>query len=261
MLSSAFFRFLISALALSFAAETALAEPTFYAQCHRLLPFADEFAQDCLTRARPFSRVFYPGGGSRGEGETYSAHFRPLSEPSRFLLGCVLDFKRKINFLGLYYSARPLDMTRFNEYEIAFIDPSDNVGLTVDGAQATLVAVRQFVTSIVAPRLTGRPKNCEDPGIETIDDVKATALEHYRAVEPNQMEFCVGASCRIDSFRSFFGLHSAPIIYSNLNAFLIDANGVLLVRDKFLQNACGVQTKDSANLFNIIFEACPMYPR
>ena len=101
-----------------FYVTAAAAEPPFYAQCHKLLPMADDFAQECLQKARSFSRTFYPSGGSRGEAESYSTYFKALDAPSHFVLGCVLDFKNKINFVGLYYTAQPLDMSRLDDYRI-----------------------------------------------------------------------------------------------------------------------------------------------
>jgi hypothetical protein len=173
-------RFSSGAFAVLVSCHAAIAaEAEFYSQCHKLFPVADDFAHECLQRARPFSRTFYPSGGSRGEVEAFSTYFKTLDAPSHFVLGCVLDFKHKISFAGLYYSAQPLDMARFNEYPIAFIDFDGNVGLKIDGAQHTLIAVRQFVTDVIPPRLRGRPQNCEDPRIETMNGSNATALHRF----------------------------------------------------------------------------------
>src|SRR4051794_41054484 len=145
-------RFLSGTFALLVSCQAALtAEPEFYAQCHKLLPVADDFARECQQRARPFSRTFYPSGGSRGELESYSTHFKTLDAPSNFVLGCVLDFKHKLSFVGLYFTARPLDMARFSDTQIAFIDPNANVGLQIDGVRHTLVAARQFATDVIPP--------------------------------------------------------------------------------------------------------------
>jgi hypothetical protein len=174
------------------------AEASFYSQYHKLFPVADEFANECLHRARPFSRTFYPSGGNAGEVESYSAYFQTLDTPSHFLLGCVLNSKHKVNFAGLFYSPRPLDVFNFAEYKISFIDPNDNVGLEIDGTQTTLLAVRQFVTDVIPPRLTGRPKNCEDAHIETIDGVDATATEHFRMIDESKIEYCIRAYCQTE---------------------------------------------------------------
>jgi hypothetical protein len=239
-----------------FCVTAVAAEPSFYAQCHRLLPMADDFAKECLQQARSFSRTFHQSGGTRGEIESYSTHFKALDAPSRFVLGCVLDFKNKINFAGLFYSAQPLDMSRFDEYQIAFVDPNDNVGLQIDGDRHTLVAVRQFVTGVIPPRLTGRPKNCEDPHIETINGQKATAEEKFRRIDGGQVEYCYGGNfCPITRY-SILGVHEFPVIYNFHDLILIDANGVLMLKENYFREVCASWRKDNASVYNIIREAC-----
>jgi len=232
------------------------AEPEFYAQCHKLLPVADDFARECQQRARPFSRTFFPSGGSRGEVESYSAHFKPLDAPSNFVLGCVLDFKHKLSFVGLYFTARPLDMARFNDYQIAFIDPDDNVGLQIDGVRHTLVAARQFVTDVIPPRIKARPNNCEDPHMETINGSDATAFEHFRQVDENQMEYCTGDYCRTVRYSSF-GVHETPVIYAFHDLFVIDSNGVIMLKDDYFKRACASWKGNTTSIYNVIYEMCP----
>jgi hypothetical protein len=236
-------------------------EAAFYTQCHKLLPSVDEFARTCLDRARSFSRTFYHSGGSRGEEETYSTYFQPLDAPSHFVLGCVLDHKHKINFAGLYYTARPLNMARFGDYDIVFIDPNDNVGLKIDDRQNTLMAVRQFVTGFVPPRLTGRPKNCEDPHIETIGNEIATAHERFRQIDLKQFEWCSGTACRTAPYITLLGAHSAPIIYAHDDVILIDAGGALMIREDFYNSVCSAKRGDAAGMFNIMFEMCAQQPK
>jgi hypothetical protein len=239
----------------------AAAESAFYSQCHKSLPIADEFAQECLKRARPFSRTFYPSGGNTGEVESYSAYFQSLDAPSHFVLGCVLDFKHNINFAGLFYSPQPLDMSRFAESKIVFIDPNDNVGLEIDGARNTLIAVRQFVTGVVPPRLTGRPKNCEDAHIETIDGAIATAHDRFRKIDKTQIEYCSGDYCQVGSYSTFFGAHEVPIVYAEYDLFLIDGDGVLRIKAGYYEKACSTWKGGAAGAYNIIFEMCPKADR
>jgi hypothetical protein len=231
------------------------AQRSFYSQCQELLPVADDFSRECQQRARPFSRTFYPGGGKAGEVESYSTYFKALDAPSNFVLGCVLDFKNKINFAGLFYSASSLDMTHFNDYQIAFIDPSDNVGLQIDGVRHTLLAVRQFVTDVIPARLRGRPKNCEDPHIETFGDANATALEHFHRIDERQMEYCYGRSCQTQRY-SVLGIHEVPVVYNFIDLVLIDGNGVLMLKDDYFKRACATWKGDTTSVYNIIYEAC-----
>jgi hypothetical protein len=251
-------RFLSSAFAVLVSCHVAIAaEAEFYSQCHKLFPVADDFAHECLQRARPFSRTFYPSGGNRGEAESFSTYFKALDAPSHFVLGCVLDFKHKISFAGLYYSAQPLDMARFNEYPIAFIDFDGNVGLKIDGAQHTLIAARQFVTDVIPPRLRGRPQNCEDPRIETMNGSNATALHRFRKIDENHMEYCYGnAPCKIQRYSTFGGVHEVQVIYENHDLYLIDGNGVLMLREDYFKNICALKERDTAGVYNIIYEAC-----
>ncbi|WP_315832169.1 hypothetical protein [Bradyrhizobium prioriisuperbiae] len=237
------------------------AESSFYSQCHKLLPVANEFARECQQRARSFSRTFYPGGGTRGEVESYSTYFRPLDAPSHFVLGCVLDFKHKINFAGLYYTAQPLDMSHFDEYKIVFVSPDDAVGLEIEGVQNTLVPVRQFVTDIVPPRLTGRPKNCEEHIVETTKEAVATGYERIRQLADNKFEVCHGIGgdnyCARHEYSFFVEKHQAPVVYIfDLDSlFFIDGNGAFIAKEKFYSSSCRWK-KDSTSVINVIHEMC-----
>lgn len=250
-------RLSISALVVALHAGCALAEQSaFMAQCTKLLPRADEFSAVCLTHARTFSRTFYPGAGSRGETEAYSTYFQQLDAPSHFLLGCVLDFKRKLSFVGIYYSAEPMDMAHFDDYPIVFVDPNGNVAVSVAGIQHTLVAVRQFVTQVIPPRLQGRPKNCEEVQIETFNGVVANTRNRFRQTDKNEFEFCGGTACRGASYSTFVREHGAPIVYADHDVFLIDANGALMIKNEYLDRACSASRGNAAGLYNIIFEMC-----
>ncbi|HTW54353.1 MAG TPA: hypothetical protein VME45_20865 [Stellaceae bacterium] len=253
---------IVYALVTFFFARIATAdEPAFYAQCHALLPIADDFAHDCLQQARPFSRTFYPGGGSRGEIESFSAYFRPLSAPSHFVLGCVLDFRHQIAFAGLYYTPRLLDMNGFSNYKIVFIDFQDNVGLDVDGVQTTFVAVRQFVTDVIPPRYNGRPKDCEEAGIEDIKGVKATSYYHIRALGHDEFEFCEGDFCKVSSYAILLGKHSVPVVYADWFpapwVLFIDGEGSLIIEANEFAEACKSWRRNLTSVYDLITEVCP----
>jgi hypothetical protein len=252
-------RFLIGVLVIISAQSAMASESSFYSQCHKLLPIADGFAERCQQRARPFSRTFYPCGGTRGEVESYSAYFHPLEARSHFVLGCVLDFKHKINFAGLYYSAKPLDMAHFDDYGITFIDPDDNVGLEIEARQHALVAVRQFVTDVIPPRLRGRPKNCEESTIETTKESVATGYERVRQISSDTLEICQYDYCRDLKYLFFVEKHQAPIVYSfdsfGVAQFLIDGNGAFMVQERSYKGVCG-WPKDSASIFDSVREMC-----
>ena len=237
---------------------------SFYSQCHKLLPTADEFARECQQRARPFSRTFYPGGGARDEVESYSTYFRPLDAPSHFVLGCVLNFKHKINFAGLYYTAEPLDMSRFDEYGITFIDPNDDVGLEIGGTQHVFVPVRRFVTDLIPPPLGQSPKNCDEDAIETTKEAVATGYMRVRQMPDDIFEICRSLArdapyCREFKYLFFIEKHQAPIVYSfntfGIGQFFIDGEGAFMVQEKAYKDICEWK-KDSAQVSNVIREMC-----
>jgi hypothetical protein len=244
--------FFVAALSWQFAFA---GESSFYSQCNKLLPVADEFARNCLQRARPFSRTFYPSGGNTGEVESYSTYFQTLDAPSHFLLGCVLDFKHKIDFVGLFYSSRPLDMSHFAEYKVLYVDPNDNVGLAIDGAQSNFVAIRQFVTDLIPARLIGRPKNCEDPHIEVADGANVAKIERLRTIDQTQIEYCYGRTCEIGSY-STFGAHEVPIIFNFQNLVFIDGNGALMLREDYFKRACSLWKRPGSGVYGLLYEMC-----
>jgi len=254
-------RLLIYTLIAFIPCEIAMAAETeFYSQCRKLFPIADEFARECQEHARPFSRTFYPSGGSRGEVESYSIYFRPLNTPSHFVLGCVLNFKHKLDFVGLYYTARPLDMSQFNSYGIVFVDPNDNGGLIIDGVQNTFIAVRQFVTNIIPARVELWPRNCDDAGLETLGNVVATTKlsERFRKIDDNNEEYCMGTYCVTNSYSVFVSKHIAPIIYGEHDLFMIDGNGSILIEAPYYKDVCAGWKGNAAMSYNIIYEMCPV---
>lgn len=252
--------FIFLAGLIAFSSVVALAaEPEFYSQCRKFLPRADDFAKECRERARPFSRTFYPSGGPRGETESYSAYFDTLSAPSHFVLGCILNFKHDLSFVGLYYTAQPLDMAHFDNDEIVSITPNDDVNLLIQGVQHTLIAARQFRTDEIPPRLKGAVANCENAGLETINGVNATAINgwHFRKLTDGKLEVCLADYCEAPhSYAVFFGPHDAPIVYALNKLILIDGDGTLLLQQQYYDNACKRWKSQPLDIYGIIYEMC-----
>src|SRR5690348_5679818 len=103
----------------------------FYARCASAYAVADAVAEKCKADARPFTRTFYPGGGSRGERESYRAYFPDSHGPQKFVLGCVLNSQDQLRFVGLYYSPHPVELSGKNDDPIIFVDPNSNVALNI----------------------------------------------------------------------------------------------------------------------------------
>ena len=251
-----------SALLLNFGMQSSLAgEAEFYAQCHKFLPIADDFASDCLQKARSFQRTFYPSGGSRGEVESFSAYFKPLDTPSRFLLGCVLNFKHQLSFVGVYYSHEKIDMQQFDQYPIAFIDFNANIGVEVGGRQLTLFAIRQFVTGVIPEHVHGVQKNCEPENIEYIDD-RSPIYNGYgtrykimdNLIRPIASDGETDPEIKVIMY---FLPHKTQLVYATiLNWAFIDADGALMLNAQTEHNICSRQIHDNTSEYNILYEMC-----
>jgi len=251
---------LIVSISIRFSAPAFADEGAFYEQCQKFLPIADQFASECLQRARPFGRTFYPSGGSRGERERFSAYFKPLDAPSRFVLGCVLNFKHELSFVGIYYSHKPIDMKDFDRYPIDFVDFDGNVGVDIDGRQLSLIAARQFATSTVPEHLHGISRNCDTAGIEYIHErVPTDPRTHFRYNGSDTMYYNGKEAIPIH-INSFFGQHLRPLVYvDSLASVFVDADGVLMLRAFGNEiDPCLHQSRDARNIDNIFFETCAM---
>ena len=152
----------------------------FYYQCQKYTAVASDFYKTCIDRARPYERTFYPGGGVRGEVESFRFYLNPIQTPTRFLLGCVVNANGKLNYVGMYYSHAPLTVAESNMKEAVFVDYDDSIGIAPEGRQVTLIAIRQFASDVIPERFPGFRKNCEKQGMENFGDIKANIHYGYR---------------------------------------------------------------------------------
>jgi hypothetical protein len=190
----------------------------FYNQCRRFLPIADDFGAECLQKARPFGREFYPTGMNRGVPERFSAYFKPLEAPSHFLLGCVLNIAHQISFAGMYYSHERIDMQDFDRYPITFIDYNANVGIDIGGSQLTLLAIRQFSTSKIPPHIKGERINCENERIEFFNSENPTYYSvRYKYLGDNILQpiSSLGELFPNITVKQYFGEHRSPLIFAD----------------------------------------------
>jgi hypothetical protein len=241
-------------------AGSSFADEAFIPQCPAMLPQAESFAQDCLTKARTLSRVFHPGGAGVGQPETHSAYFREAPLGSHFALGCTLDWQRRIRFLGIYYSTDGGNFAKANTAPIRFIDFQGNVGLMIDGAPVTFVAIRQFGSENI-PRLYKRaPTNCESARLENgylADGGGQFKVEGDLASDRPTLKVCFQSYCRDNQFKQFFKGPDASMIYHALDLrVFIGTVGNILVENDFYRRSCGEWYRNLAYTVNIVSELC-----
>jgi hypothetical protein len=259
-------------------------EMSFTKQCPKLLAIADDFAHECLKRARSFSRDFYPESFSGGfldapEKEEHAAYFRAVDTGSHFGLGCTLNQDHKINFLGVYYAAKSSSFTKANTAPLSYIDFQGNVGLQVDGKVVNLMALRQFGTDFIPlryrilgteydpsilkdPHVIPPVKNCESPnrpdgrvnspGASYFISESQDHGEHVITIcvdNPNKKD----PGCRSSSYIDYFPNKNQQIIdYEQLSAlWLIRDGGGLSVSKKQYEIAC-----HAPNDVSIVKEMC-----
>ena len=233
----------------------------FDRQCQRLLPIADEFAKKCLKEAVPFSRMFYPGGGTKGEPEAFSVLFSDAFPNSHFILGCVLDADQKLDFVGLYYKTSTAPLPAFKPEQIGFVDFQDNVGLRINDRKHILIAVRQFVTGFIPQRYGVGVRNCEEGDMEGVTPNPNSSTLVRNAQMPGEWIYSYNAPSGGESkqYRAFFGSGDAPKIWWMTGNTIIDANGALLVPDAWHESAC-TKWRDVYAETGIVQETCHLQP-
>ena len=61
---------------------------------------------------------------------------------------------------------------------------------------------------------------------------------NFQMINESEVKYCVDDYCRTSKYVSFGGLHETPLIYAFNDLFLIDANGVLMLKEEFFKQAC-----------------------
>jgi len=252
----------MSVLILTFGVRLSYADDAdFYTQCNLFLPIADDFSAECLQKARPFQRTFHPSGGSRGEVESFSAYFKPLETPSRFLLGCVLNFKHQLSFVGIYYSHDKIDMKSFDQYPISFIDFYGNVGVKIGNKQLTLIAIRQFGTDKIPLQIQGERSNCENASLEFMNgEIPSYYGMRYKYIGNDVLQQIPhsGGEYPNEKVKMYFGVHRRPLVFAQfMNSLFIDSDGVLMVGVHACPaEQCVRQKQDVSNAYNLCYEMC-----
>jgi hypothetical protein len=214
----------------------------FAAQCPQLLAQADDFAHECLSGAREQRRFFYPVGP-----EVHSAYFHPAADGSHFALGCTLNVKHQIEFLGIYYALSGDSFKIANTAPLGYIDFQGDVGIVVDGELINLIAVRQFGTDLIPLRyLSGTVKNCEG-AILANGNLKGPRGGWYTLFERRDakgiwMRDCVESACLPDSeYVEFFGGSDNRIIFHDqFSDYFIESGGGIFVKKAVLLKQCPI---------------------
>jgi hypothetical protein len=250
-------------LCLLISAKSASADDIFIPQCPEMLPGAETFAQECLSNARSFSRVFYPGGHEPGEPETYSIYFKDASTTSHFALGCTLNRQHKTGFFGIYYSTDGNHFAKANTAPIRFVDAQGNVGLMIDGAPVTLLAVRQFESEDFPLRYpASAPKNCESPLLpngKTADGRGQFTVQGDLTPQSPALKACnSGGACRDYKYTQFFKSGESQIFYHDPSLrIFVGTAGNVFVENEYYEKFCErSRHNNSAHTENIVTELC-----
>ncbi len=251
--------------ALGLSANAANIGTSFTAQCPGLLAQADDFARDCLTNAREQRRVFYPVGP-----EVHSAYFREAAPGSHFALGCTLNVKRQIEFLGVYYALDGNNFKIANTAPLGFIDFQGNAGVVADGDLVNFIAVRQFGTDSIPLRYgVGGAKNCESLGLPE-GELRGMTGGSFSASERRDgtsiwIRPCEGGACWPEGkYIEFLGDSDKSVVFHlNYYEFYIESGGGILVRREILQKFCpaydSMRAKGAhpqADTVNLLGEIC-----
>jgi hypothetical protein len=244
-------------LGLLFASATAHASTEFDRQCQRLLPLADEFAKKCLKEAVPFSRMFYPSGGTRGEREAFRILFSDAYADSHFFMGCTIDANNELDFVGIYYKTSTEPLPKFTSEQIGFVDFQDNAGIRVNGRKQILIAVRQFDTDIIPERYGVGVRNCEPGDMEGYPPSADSSVLVRNPENPDVWSYIYRPGMKPDTapYRVFFNAGKAPIIWKDLGATFIGASGALIIIDEWYRSAC-TKWQDIYAAEGIIQETC-----
>jgi len=257
---------------------TAPGKTGFHDVCPGLFKIADDFAKECLEKARPYGRVFLPVH----QKETHAAYFREIDSGSHFSLGCTLDQNHKIRFLGIYYSTKSSSFKVANTAPFEFIDFNGNVGINVDGKPVVLIAVRRFVTDFIpspykefdpkldpdaVPNPNSLPpvKNCEN---EQVPDgrIRMNNGGAYKIVETKDEQGNIiingyegDTPAYYGQYYRFFPSKQRQIIYDGGAGFwYITAGGDLLVKKSILEEYC--TPLHSVSYDSLFHEACGLTP-
>jgi hypothetical protein len=261
---------------------------SFTEQCPVLFSIADEFAHECLEKARFETRYFAPGNFYGGFGTPqpviHGAYFRAVDSGSHFGLGCTLNRDRKLDFVGVYYSTKSSNFAETNTAPIRFIDYNGNVGITVNGEPTTLLLIRQFAThfvpwkykpfdpktdldAVIDPHRLPPIKNCESITLPSDQMGKWYREGGFDAFERPRddgitIKSCFDitrndSGCQSSKYLQFLSRDHSQILFQGPAAFwYIRDSGALLMKEEIFNKVC--KTSKTAGNGTILREVCDL---
>ncbi|MEZ5690846.1 MAG: hypothetical protein R3D71_04185 [Rickettsiales bacterium] len=242
---------------------------SFHGQCPKLLAMADDFAKECLEKARSREGMTYPYpkmGGIPYKVTGYAPYFRAIDNGSNFGLGCSLDTRRRIMFLGIFYSTKSGNFAVANTLPVFnSLGAGGDVTLqkTADknGELVNFIAVRQFRTNFIKPVMGGGEmaiKNCEN---EQLADgrIRMNHVETPRKIVKNiddkgriMIRKCDGHEVLcVAEYLRFFPSNDQRIIYQgDHDSFFITSGGDLLVKKNWLARNCKQYKSNPRSLYD-----------
>jgi len=115
------------------------ADLSFTGQCPLLLAQADSFAEACLGDAAEYKTYF------NWDPEVHYAYIGPAAPGSHFGLGCTLNNRHQIAFLGVYYTLDPSAFKAARNASPAYVDFQGNMGFLINNEPVNFFAVRPFL--------------------------------------------------------------------------------------------------------------------
>jgi hypothetical protein len=238
--------------------------------CKASLPKTEAFLAECKRNARHFRRDFYPGGHGPSLAEDHAVWFDSPHEGSYFGFGCVLGPRDQVEFLGIYFTPKPLNFGIANSALFTFVDSNGNVGLrSPDGRSFVLLAIHKFTPP--KQERNFREGNCEigrfDPHTnETVDKI-GDWFSFYKVQtgQPIEITHCTNrevkydiAQCSTLIYKSFINTTNSTLIYGALSYFaiIISEEARLYIDSKLLERLCRQKTSHPIEYMNFVVELC-----
>jgi len=227
----------------------------FHDVCPGLFKIADDFAKECLEKARSKEYLRYPYpkmGGIPYKVKNY-VYFRAIDSGSHFGLGCSLEDKRNIMFLGIFYSAKSSNFAIANTLPIfQAIGAGRYITLKKDNTENSelikFIAVRQFQTDFIKPVISvgeNDIKNCENRELPYRKIINSEGKVYISKTQTKDghatIQSCDTAElplCSGEYINVFPSSDERIIFEEGYSDLFITAGGELLIRKSNYDRAC-----------------------